>query len=112
MAREISDNTVLVYQPHQNVRQHLVCDEYTRDVFVHAQATYWLPTYLSREDPSLEVLTPRKLTSQLDQDSVYFADLNESLWESVRDHLDSGALVICMGAGSIDEWARRHAARL
>src|SRR5690606_9491862 len=46
MAREVSDHVVLVYQPHQNRRQHRIRDMYTTQ-FELADEVYWLPTYLS-----------------------------------------------------------------
>jgi UDP-N-acetylmuramate--alanine ligase len=106
MARELSDHVVLVYQPHQNVRQHEIYDQYLDSVFVDAEEVYWLPTYLSREDPSLEILTPRQLTEQLMTTRIFVADLTDNLWTIVQDHRNAGHLVLCMGAGSIDGWLR------
>jgi UDP-N-acetylmuramate--alanine ligase len=106
MAKELSDKVTLVYQPHQNVRQHEIRDQYTKEVFRNADHTLWLPTYLSREDPSLEILTPAQLSSQLDPSSFEVADMNDDLWNSIQDHLSQGRLVLCMGAGSIDAWVR------
>jgi UDP-N-acetylmuramate--alanine ligase len=106
MAREISDRVVLVYQPHQNIRQHEVRSEYT-DCMRLAEAIYWLPTYLSREDPKLEVLTPAQLSEKLtNKHVVHYADLNDELWGEIQKHLDGGKLVLAMGAGSIDGWVR------
>ncbi len=106
MARELSDNVVLVYQPHQNVRQHEIKGLY-RNCFNDAKKVYWLPTYLSREDSELEILTPSELTQYVsDQVTVQIADLNDELQGRIRSHLDNGQLVLCMGAGSIDGWVR------
>lgn len=108
MARELSDHVVLVYQPHQNIRQHEVRAQYT-DCMELAEQIYWLPTYLSREDPSLEVLTPEQLSENLtNRSAVTTADLNDELWDSIQQHLDDGALVLCMGAGTIDGWLRNQ----
>lgn len=106
MAHELSDHVVLVYQPHQNVRQHEVRDQYTDAVFQNAEEVYWLPTYLSREDPNLEILTPEELTGPLSAVHLSLAELNDSLWEAIQKHRDAGHLVLCMGAGSIDGWLR------
>lgn len=106
MARELSDNVVLVYQPHQNVRQHEIRHLYDDDVFSDAREVYWLPTYLSREDSSLDVLTPEQLTEQLHSTAVHIADLDHDLWDHIQHNLDRGHLVLCMGAGSIDGWIR------
>ena len=106
LARELSDHVVLVYQPHQNVRQHEVRSQYTNCMEL-ADTIYWLPTYLSREDPDLEVLTPTQLSESLtNRESVHEADLNEELWSHVSKHRNDGALVLLMGAGSIDGWVR------
>ncbi|MBH1956878.1 hypothetical protein I8H84_04865 [Candidatus Saccharibacteria bacterium] len=110
MAREISDEIVLVYQPHQNVRQHEIQDQYT-DQFELAEKVYWLPTYLSREDPNLTILTPSDLTKHITNPQVIsIADLNHQLWDDIQAARDAGKLVLCMGAGSIDTWVREQLA--
>lgn len=109
LARELSEHVVVVYQPHQNTRQHqLVYDH----CFDHAEKVYWLPTYLSREDPSLPVLTASQLTSKLDLKKIIEAKLDDVLWHHILDERKAGKLVIIMGAGSIDGWARHQLARL
>jgi len=106
MAREISDNVVLVYQPHQNIRQHEIKDEYTNQ-FELAESIYWLPTYLSREDPNLQVLTPEALIGNItNRESIKIAKLDDDLWSAVQDAILDDKLVLCMGAGSIDGWLR------
>lgn len=110
MARELSDHVVLVYQPHQNVRQHEIRGQYVNTIFADAEEVYWLPTYLSREDPNLEVLTPEQLTEQLDKDRLRLTELTDDLWMAIQTHRDAGHLVVCMGAGSIDGWLRERLA--
>jgi UDP-N-acetylmuramate--alanine ligase len=105
MAREVSDHIVLIYQPHQNVRQHEVRDDYT-DCFSQADDVYWLPTYLSRENPLLPILTPRELSKSVSGPTVYFADLDDRLWQTIETARGEGKLVLIMGAGSIDGWLR------
>lgn len=105
MARELSGEVVLVYQPHQNIRQHEICDQYTDEVFQDASEIYWLPTYLSREN-TLEILTPSELTKNLRQDNLHLVDFNDQLWQDVLKVRDAGKLVLFMGAGSIDAWVR------
>jgi UDP-N-acetylmuramate--alanine ligase len=108
LARELSDHVVLVYQPHQNVRQHEIRDQYT-DCMEQADSIYWLPTYLSRENPQLEVLTPEQLSAQLtNQESVHVAELDDDLWAAIKSARSDGKLVLCMGAGNIDAWLRSH----
>jgi UDP-N-acetylmuramate--alanine ligase len=108
MAREVSDRVALVYQPHQNVRQHKIKDEYTEEVFKNADRIYWLPTYLSREDPQLPVLTPDELTTQLSQEKLHIAEFNDGLWQAINAHRSEGFLVLVMGAGAVDSWTRQR----
>lgn len=108
MARELSDHVVLVYQPHQNWRQQFIADQYT-DQFDAAETIYWVPTYLTREDPSQAVLTPQELTAGItNQTALHYAELNDALWERIQQHRQEGKLVLCMGAGTIDDWVRRQ----
>jgi UDP-N-acetylmuramate--alanine ligase len=106
MAREISNHVVLAYQPHQNLRQHEIRDQYT-DCMQLAESIYWLPTYLSRENPELNILSPEQLTENLtNRSSVRYAELNDKLWQDIQDEVANNKLVLLMGAGSIDAWAR------
>lgn len=108
MAREISTPVALVYQPHQNIRQHEILNQYTDAVFAGADEIYWLPTYLSREDPTLEVLSPEQLTTSLSKANLHISDLNDELWQTIVELQQKGYLVLCMGAGDIDSWLRRQ----
>ncbi|MGE5327778.1 MAG: UDP-N-acetylmuramate--L-alanine ligase [Thiobacillus sp.] len=110
MAREISDHVVLIYQPHQNIRQHEIIknNQYTNQ-FELAEEIYWLPTYLSREDPNLPVLQPEDLIKNItNKDSVHIADFDDKLWEVIQNARKDGKLVVCMGAGKIDGWVRER----
>lgn len=107
MARELSDHVVLVYQPHQNIRQHELKEQYINEVFKDASEIYWLPTYLTREDPNLDILTPEQLTKNLSEQSLHIVELDNALWDAISAHRDAGHLVLCMGAGSIDNWLRQ-----
>ena len=106
MAHEIADSIVLIYQPHQNVRQHKVKDEYTPAIFQNAEEIYWLPTYQSREDPALPLLTPEELTTLLPTTQI--ATMSDDLWQTITAARDAGKLVLLMGAGDIDAWARKQ----
>lgn len=106
LARELSERVVLIYQPHQNTRQHLVKNEY-KNALKDAGKIYWLPTYLSREDPNLQVLTPHDFIETLvNKDVAEAADLNDQLWDVIVRQREEGALVLIMGAGTIDQWVR------
>ena len=106
LASEVAGNIMLIYQPHQNIRQHEMRNEYTDKVFTNASEVYWLATYLTRENPELSILSAEDLTSLLTRTIVRYAELNDKLWEKIRDARENGSLVLCMGAGSIDRWVR------
>lgn len=111
MARELSENVVLVYQPHQNVRQHEIKHLYT-DCMSLASTIYWLPTYLTRENPELPILLPESLTENLsNKGAVQYSSLNDELWNHITHERENGALVLCMGAGTIDGWVREQLSR-
>lgn len=106
LARELSEHVILVYQPHQNRRQHRIRGMYTNQ-FELADAVYWLPTYLSREDSDESVLQPDDLITNItNKDVVHVADMNDELWNAIQSARSEGKLVLCMGAGSIDGWLR------
>lgn len=98
---------VVVYQPHQNTRQHEVQDLYY-DAFIGAEKIFWLPTYLTREDESLPILKPVDFINQLNNAEVAEpAELNDDLWQQILKYRDDGYLVILMAAGPADEWLRK-----
>lgn len=108
LAREISEHVVLVYQPHQNTRQHQVRNAYTTCMEL-AEEIYWLPTYQTREDLNLPILTGDQLTERLiNKSSVTFSDLDDTLWMHIQAAREQGKLVLCMGAGTIDGWLREQ----
>jgi len=107
LAREVSNHVILIYQPHQNIRQHEIRDDYTNQ-FELAEDIYWLPTYLSREDPKLAVLQPEELIQNItNKEYVHLADFNDKLWNVIQAARADGTLVLGMGAGAIDGWLRR-----
>ncbi|MDO4753230.1 MAG: Mur ligase domain-containing protein [Candidatus Saccharibacteria bacterium] len=98
---------VVVYQPHQNTRQHEVQDLYY-DAFIGAEKVFWLPTYLTREDESLPILKPMDFISGLNNAEVAEpADLNDELWREIKKYRDDGYLVVLMTAGPADTWLRQ-----
>ena len=99
---------VVVYQPHQNTRQHEVRDGYA-DAFSEADKIYWLPTYLTRENPDLSVFTPEELIDGLNNKEVAeVAELGDKLAEDLRQCVSDGYLVILMTAGPADRWLREN----
>ena len=108
LARELSDHVVLVYQPHQNRRQTRIQKEYI-DQFELADDVYWLPTYLSREDPNEPILSPAELIQNItNQSAIHVAALDDQLWANIQQARSEGKLVLCMGAGTIDSWVRKR----
>lgn len=98
---------IVVYQPHQNVRQHKIIDGY-KDVFMGVDKLYWLPTYLTREDPNLKVLTPEDFIKTLSNAEVAEpAKANEALAKKLRKYLVDGYLILLMTAGPADAWYRK-----
>lgn len=107
LARELNDRVIAVYQPHQNIRQHELQDQYG-DCFMGAERVYWLPTYLSREDPALATLSPQQLIQKLDNPAIAEpAVMDDALVQQLRAYQTDGALVLIMGAGDVDAWARK-----
>ena len=97
---------VVVYQPHQNTRQHEVRGGY-KDAFVGAEKVYWLPTYLTRENPELAVIMPNEFVEQLSNAEVAeVAKLDDELAEKLKQYVKDGYMVLLMTAGPADEWLR------
>ena len=102
---------VVVYQPHQNTRQHEVQDLYY-DAFIGADKVFWLPTYLTRENPDLPVLSPMDFIHGLTNSEVAEpAELDEKLKQQLLKYLDDGYLVLMMTAGPADGWLRENFAK-
>lgn len=98
---------VVVYQPHQNTRQHEVKGGYY-DAFVGAEKIFWLPTYLTRENPDLPILTPYDLIEELSNaDVAEPAEMNDELFDTLLKYRDDGYLVLLMTAGPADTWLRK-----
>lgn len=97
---------VVVYEPHQNVRQHEVFKNY-KDAFLGVKKLFWLPTFLSRENPELRVLTPNDFVRSLSNSEVAEeAKLDDGLEEKLRNYVSEKYLVLLMAAGPADKWLR------
>ncbi len=112
IANEESKNTgkkgvVVLYEPHQNTRQHEVKDGY-KSAFSGAKKVFWLPTYLTREDKSLKVLTPADFIAGLEDPGIAeSAELNDELAQRIKNLRDEGYLILLMTAGPADAWLRQ-----
>jgi len=102
-----SQKIIAVYQPHQNIRQHSIRTQY-QDCFADADQVAWLPTYLSREDKNLPILHPSDLIAHIHHLYLYPAKMDTTLAKYLQTELRNGSLVACLGAGSIDDWAREY----
>lgn len=113
MAKEVSDNVIVVYEPLTDRRQHYMKDQY-KDVFKTAKKVYWLPSYLAREDPSQKILTPKELIKYLKNTNAVPTKMSASLKDYIEQHVKNSSIVICMAGGggdSLDEWARKQFAK-
>ncbi len=111
MAREEAEKNgktgvVVVYQPHQNTRQHKVRAGYEK-AFLGVDKIFWLPTYLTREDSNLPVLSPEELISGLEnREKAEVSELSSAFESRLKEYLKQGHLVILMTAGPADKWFR------
>ena len=97
---------VVVYEPHQNTRQHEVFHLY-KNAFQGVDHLFWLPTYLTRENQSLKIFTPSDFIKTLDnQVAAISAELNEDLKSKLKDLHQQNYLIILMSAGPADQWFR------
>ena len=94
---------VVVYQPHQNARQYEVKDDYA-EAFMGVDKIYWLPTYLTRENPEQEVLNPEELSAGIP--NVETCKIDDDLFDEILYLRDEGYLVVLMTAGPADGWLR------
>ncbi len=108
LARELNPKVVVVYQPHQNIRQHEIMSEGGyKNCFEDARKVYWLPTYLSREYQDLDTLEPDELiASTTNSTAIQITELNQSLLEKLKQHQLEGDLIVGMSAGNLDDWLR------
>ena len=98
---------VVIYEPHQNTRQHQVKSGY-RTAFNQATQIFWLPTYLSREDETLPILTPTDFINTLEHPELAFpAELNDDLATRLKTLRDENYLILLMTAGPADSWLRQ-----
>lgn len=98
---------VVIYEPHQNTRQHQVKSGY-RTAFNQATQIFWLPTYLSREDETLPILTPTDFINTLEHPELALpAELNDDLATRLKTLRDENYLILLMTAGPADSWLRQ-----
>jgi UDP-N-acetylmuramate--alanine ligase len=103
------NGVVVLYQPHQNIRQYEVRADYKK-AFSGADRVLWLPTYLTREDPNLPILTPEDLMEGIE--CAEAVELDENLVQKIQDYLKRNYLVVLMTAGPADDWLSRNKNKL
>lgn len=107
------DNLVVVYEGLHNTRQHFIKDDLV-DLFEDVNHLYIVPSYLAREDQSLDLWSPtdlKNLMNEKTQAHTTPAQLDASLHQSILSHLEQGHIVLCLtagGGGSLDEWLRKE----
>ncbi len=112
MAREFCEKgnfsgLAVVYQPHQNTRQHKVRGEYV-DAFIGANKIFWLPTYLTREDPNLAIISPDEFIAELKNSEVAeAAEMNDELAITLQGLQKQGWIILLLSAGPADAWFRK-----
>lgn len=112
IAQEVApDRVVVVYEGLHNTRQHFIRDD-LRTLFDGVKQLYVVPSYLAREDPNLQLLTPQDLIQGMStktRSHAAPAALGENLQTTIQKHLSEGDTVVCITAGggnSLDEWLR------
>lgn len=113
MARELVNQAgyaglAIIYQPHQNIRQHEVKNDY-KTAFKDADKILWLPTYLTREDPNLAIISPEEFISTLDNsEKAQPAQLDNQLATTIKNLSSDNWLIVLMTAGPADGWLRQQ----
>lgn len=108
-SRKGFSGVVVVYEPHQNTRQHQMRGKYS-SVFSEGsqlKRVFWLSTYLTRENPELPVIMPEEFVEELGLENVEVAKTDDSLAKKLRELREQGNLILLMTAGSADGWLRR-----
>lgn len=94
--------TVVVFQPHRYSRTQELMDDFVV-AFNNADVLFILDIYAASEDP-IEGITAEVLTENIKKfghkNVTYLGDI-ETATEKVCKHLESGDLVITLGAGSV-----------
>ena len=99
---------VVAYQPLQNMRQHEVRHQYKK-TFLGANKLFWLPTFLTREKPGFEILTPEDLIAEIENPEIAEpADFNNELAEKLLAYKKDGYLILMILTGETDDWARQN----
>ena len=117
IAKEEADRTkkkgiVVLYEPHQNVRQTEIFSHY-KDAFLGIEKLFWMPTYLTRENPDLMILGPEDFIESLTNSEIAETGrFDEKLFLRMKTYWEEGYLILLMTAGPGDKWLRSQVNRL
>ena len=113
LAHELAGKHVaVVYEGLHNTRQHFIHDELV-NLFEGVAALYIVPSYLAREDETLQVLSPEDLKAGMSETVQAYttpSQLNDDLKHAITQQIANGNTVVCLTAGggdSLDEWLRQ-----
>lgn len=110
LAKELSSNILVVYEPLTNRRQHHMKQQY-KYVFNGVDQLIWLPSYLAREDKDQIILSPQQLIKYINDPSIARPAIkNTTLYNTIKDYAQNKGIVLLLaggGGGSLDEWARK-----
>jgi len=110
LAKELSNNILVVYEPLTNRRQHHMKLQY-KNTFNGINQLLWLPSYLAREDNKQPILSPQQLIENLNNPNIAKPAIkNTALYKTIKDHAQNNGMVLLLaggGGGSLDEWARK-----
>lgn len=104
-------NLVVVYEGLHNTRQHFIKDDLVH-LFDGTKQLYIVPSYLAREDASLDLWSPSDIKDRLSPESQNHTVpslLDNQLKDAITQHIQAGNTVLCLtagGGGSLDEWLR------
>ena len=78
-------------------------------MFEGAAHIFWLPTYLTRENPDLKILQPVEFIARLSNSrDAEPAEISDELYQKLSQYLDDNYLLLFMSAGPLDSWVRSH----
>ena len=80
-----------------------------KNLFKGVKRLYWLPTFLTREDPDLPVLEPADFIKTLGNRRIASpAEMDGGLKAVIERELAEGSVVVGMSASGLDGWLREN----
>ena len=78
-----------------------------KNTFDKVKKLFWLPTFLTRENPELPILTPEDLIKELENPEIAEpAEMNDALAAKLNEYRDNGYLILMILTGENDNFAR------